>query len=56
MKFNRIMPGKQSMYLQQCIDGKFIGVDFGFTDDLSNYINDDFKSFASRYRPIYLKN
>ena len=50
------MPGKNSKYLQQCIDGNFIGVDFGFTDDLSDYINDDFKSFANRYRPIYLKS
>ena len=56
MKFNRIMPGKKSMYLQQCLDGKFIGVDFGFSDDLSKYINDDFKSFANRYRPIYLQS
>jgi restriction system protein len=56
MKYNRIMPGAKSMHLEECLNGKFIGVDFGINEDVSNYLSDDVKSFKERYRPIFLKN
>lgn len=50
------MPGAKSMHLAECLNGNFIGVDFGINEDVSSYLNDDIKSFKERYRPIYLKN
>ena len=56
MKYNRIMPGAKSVHFNDCLNGGFIGVDFGFSEDLSNYILEDFRSFTTKYRPIYLKD
>lgn len=56
MKYNRIMPGAKSIYLQECLHDNFIGVDFGINEDISNYLSDDVKSFKERYRPLYLEN
>tara|TARA_B100001057_G_scaffold400033_1_gene411113 strand:- start:785 stop:1702 length:918 start_codon:yes stop_codon:yes gene_type:complete len=56
MKYNRIMPGAKSVHFNDCLNGGFIGVDFGFSEDLSNYILEDFRSFTIKYRPIYLKD
>ena len=56
MKYNRIMPGAKSKYLDECLNGNFIGVDFGINEDLSMHLSDDVKSFKERYRPIFLQN
>ena len=56
MKYNRIMPGAKSVHFNDCLNEGFIGVDFGFSEDLSNYISEDFRSFTTKYRPIYLKD
>ena len=50
------MPGAKSIYFDECISGNFIGVDFGFKKDLSNYQNDNFRTFSNENRPVYLKN
>lgn len=50
------MPGAKSIHLQECLQGNFIGVDFGINEDISNYLSDDVKSFKERYRPLYLEN
>ena len=50
------MPGAKSIYLDECLNGNFIGVDFGINEDLSMYLNDDIKPFKERYRPIFLEN
>ena len=56
MKFNRIMPGAKSIYLDECLNGNFIGVDFGINEDLSMHLSDDIKPFKERYRPVFLEN
>lgn len=50
------MPGAKSIHLEECLNGNFIGVDFGIKEDISNFLNDNVKSFKERYRPIYLNN
>lgn len=50
------MPGAKSIHLEECINGNFIGVDFGIKEDVSDYLNDDVKSFKEHYRQIFLKN
>ena len=49
------MPGAKSVHLDECLNGNFIGVDFGISEDLSKNLSDDFKSFKEKYRPVFLK-
>ena len=56
MKYNRIMPGAKSVYIDECIEGGFIGVDFDLKEDLSSHLTDDFKLFSKKYSPIFIKN
>jgi len=49
------MPGAKSAYVDKCLNEKFIGVDFGITEDISDYLSDDIKPFKERYRKIYLE-
>ena len=39
MKYYRIMPGGKSAHLNDCLKGEFIGIDFGLTEELSEFIN-----------------
>jgi restriction system protein len=56
MKYNRVMPGAKSVYIEECIKAGFIGVDFDFKEDLSNHLTDDFKLFNKKYTTVFLKN
>ena len=38
MKYYRIMPGGKSAHLNDCLKGEFIGIDFGLTVELSEFI------------------
>lgn len=55
-QYNRIMPGRRSMFFEQCIDGGFIGGDWDFSTDLSNDLTEDWHDFNAKYIPIYLAN
>jgi restriction system protein len=50
------MPGAKSVYIEECIKGGFIGVDFDLKEDLSSHLTDDFKLFSKEYSPIFIKN
>ena len=50
------MPGAKSVYIDECIEGGFIGVDFDLKEDLSSHLTDDFKLFSKKYSPIFIKN
>ena len=56
MKYNRVMPGAKSAYIEECFKGGFIGVDFDLKEDLSSHLTDDFKLFSKKYSPIFIKN
>lgn len=56
MNYNRIMPGAKSIHYKDCIDGGFIGVDFGIKEDVSMFLTDNPNDFKDKYRPIFLKN
>ena len=56
MKYNRVMPGAKSVYIEECIKDGFIGVDFDLKEDLSSHLTDDFKLFSKKYSPIFIKN
>ena len=56
MNYNRIMPGAKSIHYKDCIEGGFIGVDFGIKEDVSMFLTDNPNDFKDKYRPVFLKN
>ncbi len=54
-QYNRIMLGKGGMYLDECLQGGFIGADYGIHQDLSNSLPENWRDFNEEFRPVYLK-
>ncbi|MCM1168886.1 MAG: endonuclease NucS [Bacteroides sp.] len=55
-KYNRVMLGKGSAFVKECIAGGYIGVDFGINEDLSDRLSDTSRQFNARYIPVYLSS
>ena len=47
--------GTQGMFLDECLDGSFIGVDFGFEEDLTDQLPDEWKQFNKAWIPRWLE-
>lgn len=56
MRYFRVMMGRKSVYLQNCLAESFIGVNFEINRDLSQELVDDWRSFNRKFIPIYLEN
>jgi restriction system protein len=54
-KYNRIMAGAQSRYVEDCIRGGYIGCDFGLKVDMTGRLPDKWRDFNNEFRPIYLQ-
>ncbi len=54
-RYYRIMLGRKSIYAEECRENNYIGVDFGFVQDLTNKLPDDWRSFNRENIPIYIK-
>ena len=54
--YYRLMLGKGSERLQECLEGNFICVGFNIHQDLSQKLPDDWRSFNREFIPIYLEN
>lgn len=52
----RVMLGRRSMYATECIEGGFIGTDYGIHQDLSNNLPDEWREFNKQFIPVYLAN
>ena len=52
-QYNRIMLGKAGCFLEDCLKGNYIGVDFDIKEDLSSNLPDDWKQFNKKYVPIW---
>lgn len=52
--YYRVMLGSKSKHAAECLAGGFIGTDFGITQDLTNKLADDWRSFNKEFIPIYL--
>ena len=50
------MPGAKSIHYKDCIEGGFIGVDFGIKEDVSMFLTDNPNDFKDKYRAVFLKN
>lgn len=53
--YYRIMLGKGSKYAKECLDGGFIGTDFGLNIDLTTRLPDNWSEFNKEFVPIYLE-
>ncbi len=56
MKYYRVMMGRKSVYLQDCLSGGFIGVNYEIDQDLTHELSDDWRAFNRKFIPIYLTN
>jgi restriction system protein len=54
--YYRLMLGKGSEYLQQCINGNFIAVGFIFNQDLTNKLPGEWRAFNRDFVPVFLQN
>jgi len=52
--YYRVMLGKGSTHAAACLQGNFIGTDFGITQDLSTKLTDQWKAFNNEFVPVYL--
>jgi hypothetical protein len=50
-QYRRIMAGRKSMYAKQCREGGFIGSDYGFPEDLSDFLPDSWREFNEKAYP-----
>lgn len=50
------MLGKGSIFLNECINSHFIGVDFGINQDLTHKLPDEWRAFNRAFIPVYLES
>jgi restriction system protein len=53
--YYRVRLGEKAMYAAECFSGNFIGVHWGFKEDLTGQFGDSWKDFNARFRPVYLE-
>lgn len=53
--YYRIRLGEGGRFAAECLREGFIGVHWGFKEDLSGQFGDDWRDFNRRFRPIYLE-
>ena len=52
MRYFRVMLGRKSVFLEECLAGNFIGVDFEINQDLKYELVDDWREFNRKFIPI----
>jgi len=51
--YYRVMLGKSSIHAKECVDGSFIGTDYGIRQDLTEKLPEDWRAFNREFIPIY---
>ena len=54
--YYRIMLGKKSSFVDECVAGGFIGADFDIHENLSNKLPENWRDFNQQYIPVFMKN
>lgn len=54
--YYRLMLGKGSAYVDQCVDQGYIGADFDIHEDLTDKLPSDWRDFNKKYIPVFLDN
>ena len=52
--YYRVMLGKGSVYVAECLAGSFIGADFGIHQDLTGKLPEEWRLFNKKFIPLYL--
>ena len=52
--YYRVMLGRKSAHAPVCFAGNFIGVDFGFDQDLTGQLPDEWREFNQKFIPVFL--
>jgi restriction system protein len=55
-KYYRIFLGSGSEHLESCLQGNFIGVDYGFNESLAPYMTESWPESRERIKPVYMKS
>ena len=53
--YYRLMLGKGSSQADECLEGEFIGTDFGIHQDLNGKLPDQWREFNKLFIPVYLE-
>lgn len=53
--YYRVMLGRGSSLFKDCLEGGFIGADFGFTQDFTNELTDNKNQFIEKFGPEWLE-
>jgi restriction system protein len=53
--FFRVMLGKKSIHAEECLEGGFIGGDWGIDTDLTNELPENWRVFNKKFIPVYLE-
>lgn len=54
--YYRVMLGHKSAHAPECLEGNFIGADYGITEDLTGKLPEAWRDFNARFIPVYLAN
>ena len=54
-RYIRLMLGKKGAFIEDCLKGNFIGVDFEVYQDLSMHLTENWKDFNKKFIPIWLE-
>jgi len=53
--YYRVRLGEGATHAAECFAGEFIGVHWGFKEDLTGQFGDNWRDFNARFRPVYLE-
>ena len=53
-RYFQVRLGRGAKHVETCVEGGFIGVDYGIHEDLTGQLPDDWRAFNERFRPVYL--
>jgi restriction system protein len=51
-KYYRIFLGSGHVHTPECLQGNFVGVDYGIQEDLTNQLPEEWREFNKHFRPI----
>ena len=54
--YYRVMLGRKSAHASECLKGSFVGTDFGFHEDLSQKLPEEWKEFNKKFIPVFITN
>ncbi len=53
-QYNRVMAGSGGAHAAECVQDGFIGVDYGFAQDLGPHLTDNWRDFNAQFIPVFM--